>query len=85
MTALSIVDVKSGDEVATAALDGGAVTYGVLDDVARGVVERYAADHDLSDADAVRRLAVEGWSNGYLMVALPDVDEPVDVAADPAA
>lgn len=93
MTTIRFVDVKSGVEVATATADGADVTYDG-GDVAKAVVERRAQDSQLAAGAAVRRLAVEGWSNGYLMIALPgpaDEDEAgplvetIAVSAEPVS
>lgn len=87
MTILRFVDVKSGTQLASVTADGDTVTYGG-GDFARPVVGRYAEDTGLDPADAVRRLAVEGWSNGYIMIALPDLEgdvepEPIAESAGP--
>lgn len=70
-TVLRIVSVQSGAEVSRAELaDDGTVTYHGGDS-ARSAVRRWLAHNRGADEPAaVRALAVEGWSNGYLMVKL---------------
>lgn len=71
MTVLRIVSVKTGAEVSRAVLadDGQTVTYEGGDSAA-SAVRRHIHAEGGTEADAVRTLAVEGWSNGYLMVEL---------------
>jgi hypothetical protein len=71
MVVLRIVSVRTNDEVSRAELaDDGTVTY-TGGDSAASAVRRWQRTHrDATEADAVRALAREGWSNGYLMVAL---------------
>jgi hypothetical protein len=88
VTILTFVDVKSGTQLATVSADGDTVTYDG-GDFARSVVGRYAEDAGLDPADAVCRLAVGGWSNGYIMIALPELEgdvepEPIAESAGPA-
>jgi hypothetical protein len=75
MTTITFADVKSGTQLASAAVDGSTVTYDDDGDLAKPIVEQYATDHHLTPAAAVRRLAAQGWSNGYIMVDLPGLDD----------
>ncbi|NJP27098.1 DUF3300 domain-containing protein [Microbispora sp. SCL1-1] len=71
MTVIRIVSVRTGDEVSRAELgENGAVTYSGGES-AVAAVRSWLRDHPGRDeADAVRALATEGWSNGYLMIQL---------------
>jgi hypothetical protein len=69
-TVLRVVDVETQDEVARATLDdAGQVSYSGGGS-AKGIVEQRARVDGTSPAAALRVLARDGWSNGYLMVAL---------------
>ncbi len=72
MTVMRIVSVATGKLVSSATLaDDGTVTY--EGDSARSAVARWLREHpDASEADAVEALKVDGWSNGYIMVELPE-------------
>ncbi|MFI7113967.1 hypothetical protein ACIBK9_47155 [Nonomuraea sp. NPDC050227] len=65
---VNIVSVRDGQLVSRATLaDDGTVTY--QGDAARSAVRRWLlANRGRTEADAIRALAVDGWSNGYLMV-----------------
>lgn len=64
------VAVTSGVEVSRAELaDDGTITYGG-GETAAAVVATAVRDRAVSAAEAVRLLAVNGWSNGYIMVDL---------------
>lgn len=65
-----IVSVRTSREVAHVTLDDdGTITY--VGDAAHSAVRRWLlANRGSSEADAVQALARDGWSNGYLMVAL---------------
>jgi len=71
MTIMRIVSVRSGAEVSRAEVAAdGTVTYSGGESAA-AAVRTWLRDHPgQSEADAVRALTVEGWSNGYLMVQL---------------
>ncbi len=71
MAVMRIVSVRTGNEVSRAVLGAGdKVTY-AGGDTAQAVVRDYRSSHEsASEADAVRALLREGWSNGYLMVEL---------------
>lgn len=65
---ISIVSVRTGREVSRAEVRGDTVTYSG-GETARAAVRRWQAAHPgRSEADAVRTLARDGWSNGYLMI-----------------
>lgn len=69
-TTVRVVIVRSGDEVGRAVLNGGTVAYmGAAADVLRPQVRR-RVDAGASESEAIADLAANGWSNGYLMVAL---------------
>lgn len=71
MTTLRIVDVGTQDEVSRAELgDDGDIAYTGAD-VAQGLVAQTARVRGITPAQAIAELAERGWSNGYLMVALP--------------
>ncbi len=72
MTTLRIISVRTGAEVSRAELaDDGKVTY-TGGETASRVVRSWLLSHKgRSEADAVRALSKEGWSNGYLMVDIP--------------
>ncbi|MBB4700095.1 hypothetical protein [Sphaerisporangium siamense] len=67
---MDIVTVDGGRLVSRATLaDDGTVTYEGGESAA-SAVRRWRIQHPgKGEADAVRALAREGWSNGYLMVA----------------
>lgn len=69
---LRFVTVSDGSLLARALLDDDTVTYeGGSPDIAEGAVRRYRIrNRGASEADAVRALARDGWSNGYVMVRL---------------
>lgn len=69
MTVVRFVDVESGTEVSRVELDAGEPRYSG-GETARGVVEQLMRTDGLTAADAVARLAADGWSNGYIRVAL---------------
>lgn len=68
---IRIVSVRTGQLVSTATVrDDGTVVY-EGGESARSVVRAWLrANPGRAEADAVRALAREGWSNGYLMVEL---------------
>ncbi len=69
---MNIVTVNDGRLVSRAELaDDGTVTYTGGASAASAVRRWLSHNPDRTDADAVRALAREGWSNGYLMVELP--------------
>jgi hypothetical protein len=71
MTVLRIVSVRTGQLVSQAVLaDDGTVTYENGESAAAAMRSWLRRNPGASDADAVRALARDGWSNGYLMVAL---------------
>lgn len=71
MTVIRIVSVRTGVEVSRAELaDDGRVAYAGGESAA-AAVRSWLRDHpERDEADAVRALATEGWSNGYLMIQL---------------
>lgn len=72
MIEIRIVSVRSGVVVSRAELaDDGTVTYSGGDSAAAAVRDWMRTEGG-SEADAVRGLARDGWSNGYLMVELTD-------------
>lgn len=71
MIVLRIVDVETRTEVSRAELgDDGNITYTGAD-VAQGVIAQTARTRGITPAEALNQLGEHGWSNGYLMVALP--------------
>jgi hypothetical protein len=65
-----IVSVRTSAEVSRVVIaDDGAITYSG-GGTARSAVSRVVAERSLSEAEAIGVLARDGWSNGYLMVAL---------------
>jgi hypothetical protein len=68
-----IVSVRTGREVSRVALDDAGVISYSGGDTAQTTVARVMSEFDLSEADAIGALSRDGWSNGYLMVAL---DQP---------
>ena len=70
---MRIVSVKDGWEVSRAELlDDGTVRYSGGQSAAYAV-RSWRREHGGSEADAVRGLLRDGWSNGYLMVDLPQL------------
>lgn len=68
---IRIVSVRTGQLVSTATVrDDGTVVYEGGESARSAVRARLRANPDRAEADAVRALATEGWSNGYLMVEL---------------
>ena len=70
---LRFVTVADGRllSLATVGPDDTATYGGDSPDIAQGAVRRYRLRNpDASEADAVRALARDGWSNGYVMVQL---------------
>lgn len=68
--ALRIVDVETQREVSRATLaDDGTITYDGGES-AEGVIRQRARLDGSTPAEAYAVLARDGWSNGYLMVAL---------------
>jgi len=66
-----IVVTDPSIEVATAAIDSsGAVTYTGVDEALRSIVER-ELEGKADRLAAFDVLARKGWSNAYLMIALP--------------
>ncbi|MFF4417084.1 hypothetical protein ACFYY8_31575 [Streptosporangium sp. NPDC001559] len=73
MTVMRIVNVQTGSEVSRAELaDDGTVTYHG-GQTAAATVRTRMRDYGETEAAAVANLLRAGWSNGYLMVALPDL------------
>ncbi|MCC5580593.1 hypothetical protein IMZ11_33745 [Microtetraspora sp. AC03309] len=71
MTTMRIVSVRTGDEVSRAELAAdGTVTYSGGESAAAAVRAWRRGREGATEADAVRALVAEGWSNGYLMVQL---------------
>lgn len=67
---LRIVDVETQREVSRATLAGdGTITY-EGGESAEGAIRQRARVDNTSEAEAFAVLARDGWSNGYLMVAL---------------
>lgn len=67
-----IVVTDPSIEVAAAAIDSsGAVTYTGVDEALRSIVER-ELDGRADRLAAFDALARKGWSNAYLMIALPN-------------
>lgn len=72
MTVIRIVSVRTGVEVSRAVLaDDGTVSYEGGDSARSAVLRQMRAGG--TEAEAIETLARDGWSNGYLMVAL---DQP---------
>lgn len=72
MTVMRIVSVQTGNEVSRAELaDDGTVTYHG-GQTAAATVKTRMRDYGETEAAAVASLLRVGWSNGYLMVSLPD-------------
>lgn len=68
---IRIVSVRTGQLVSTATVrDDGTVVYEGGESARSAVRAWLRANPDRTEADAVRALAREGWSNGYLMVEL---------------
>lgn len=74
MTTIRMILVSEPDlEVATATMSpDGKVTYTGVSDTLQSVVQEALRGKDDKRA-AFDRLATEGWSNAYLMIALPEV------------
>lgn len=67
---LRIVDVETLREVSRATLaDDGTISYSGGES-AEGVIKQRARVDSVTPAEALEALARDGWSNGYLMVAL---------------
>jgi hypothetical protein len=65
-----VVSVRTGAEVSRAELaDDGTITY-TGGESAQAAVRNAMRERRLPEAQAISLLAREGWSNGYLMVAL---------------
>jgi hypothetical protein len=65
-----VVSVRTGAEASRVHLDdNGTVTYSGGES-ARTAVRNRMRDRGLSEPDAIGSLSRDGWSNGYLMVAL---------------
>lgn len=83
---LRIVDVETQQEVSRAHLaDDGSVTYGGGQS-AHGIVTQRARTVGTTEAEALTVLSRDGWSNGYLMVALdgyPRTQNPSGERAGP--
>lgn len=77
MSSLRIVVVSTQTEVARAEAAGDDPVRYTGADVAESLVTRTAKERGISDAEAVAALASEGWSNGYLMVAMPGLPKPL--------
>lgn len=72
MVTVRVVSVRTGVEVSRAMLDDdGTVRYSGGQSAA-AAVRTWQLSNGGSEADAVRALARDGWSNGYLMVALDE-------------
>ncbi len=73
MTTLRIVSVRTGTEVSRAELGAdGTVAYSGGETAAAAVRDWVRRHPGQDEAAAVRALAAEGWSNGYLMVSRDD-------------
>jgi hypothetical protein len=69
MTVMRIVNVTTGREVSRATVaNDDTVTYAGGQTAASAVFRWRRANPDTSEADAVRALIRDGWSNGYHMV-----------------
>lgn len=69
-TVLRIVDVETQNEVSRATLaDDGSISYSGGES-AEGVIKQRARVDNITPVEALEVLARDGWSNGYLMVAL---------------
>lgn len=70
MIVVRIVSVRNGAEVSRVEMDDDGVISYSGGGTARSAVSRVMAERSLSEADAIGLLSRDGWSNGYLMVAL---------------
>lgn len=72
-TVMHIVSVETGREVSRATVNpDDTVTYAGGQSAASAVLRWRRANPGKSEADAVRALLEEGWSNGYQMIKLDD-------------
>lgn len=70
MIVVRIVSVRTSAEVSRVEIDdNGVITY-EGGESARSAVTRAMRERGLSEPDAIGLLSRDGWSNGYLMVAL---------------
>ncbi|WP_066360284.1 hypothetical protein [Herbidospora mongoliensis] len=73
MTVMRIVSVATGAETSRATINpDDTVTYTGGDSAASAVLRWRHHNRSASEADAVRALIRDGWSNGYQMVKLDD-------------
>lgn len=63
-------------EVASARIEGRAISYSGTTDVIQSIVEEWMREKE-NRQQAFDALARKGWSNGYLMIRLPNnTDQP---------
>jgi hypothetical protein len=84
---LRFVSVRDGMEVdALMLFDDGTIITRVphWDGTARGVLRTIMRVEEMTEREAFDDLARSGWSNGYTMIHLANIDEPPPVKSWPS-